>query len=470
LAILDSKTSLQVLGLVAANGKLPYCVTAASWHSRTIIVEGNRQMFSPRLSIVFACVLAALSGHHAIAQKFQPNYDEAKVPEYQLPPIIDDSTDQAADFAAAWNVRRDATLKIFAEQMYGTQPDLPYSISIDRFESGDSVHGKALRQQFHVTLATDHAKHSIDLLVFTPKNATKPVPCFLGLNFHGNHTTVPDDEVAITGSWCRTSEAHGASDHRASAEGRGKSSSRWPIEMIIDAGYGVATTYCGDIDPDTDDEFQNGVHALFPAHRPSAQHPERWGTVSAWAWGLSRMLDCIQTEVAAVDGRRVVVIGHSRLGKTALWAGASDARFAAAISNDSGCGGAAISRRAIGETVERINSSFPHWFCPNFHQYDRNESSLPVDQHQLIALIAPRPVYVASASDDRWADPRGEFLAVRSAGVAYERLGKKPLALDAFPQANVSSIGCVSYHLRAGKHDINEWDWRNYIEFIGQLR
>ncbi len=162
----------------------------------------------------------------------------------------------------------------------------------------------------------------------------------------------------------------------------------------------VATAYCGDIDPYFDDQFQNGVHALFPEHQPSEDHPERWGTIAAWSWGLSRLLDCIEQKATQIDARRVAVVGTRGWAKTALWAVPLTYDSLAVISNNSGCGGAALSRREFGETLWRINNSFPHWFCGNFKKYSNNEANLPIDQHQLLALAAPRPLYVASASED----------------------------------------------------------------------
>lgn len=398
--------------------------------------------------------------------KFVPNYDESKVPSYKLPDILDAKFDSVEKVRAAWPARREELLKIFSEQMFGYAPSSGYRVKVEKVESGLSLNGKAKRVQLAVTIATDAGQQRVDLLIFMPANATKPVPAFLGLNFRGNHTVCSDEQVLVTQSWSPNDEQVGASQNKASAAGRGKVASRWPIELIVDAGFAIATAYCGDIDPDYDDGFNNGVHALFPNHKPSAEHPERWGTIAAWAWGVSRLLDAIGSDVPEIDAQQVAVIGHSRLGKTALWAGATDTRFAAVISNNSGCGGAALSRREFGETVGRINTSFPHWFCGNFKKYNENEKGLPLDQHQLLALSAPRKLYVASATEDLWADPRGEFLATQLAGQLYQRLGSSGLAMKEFPESEAASVGHVGYHLRAGKHDINEWDWKHYLEFM----
>ncbi|MCA9132632.1 MAG: acetylxylan esterase [Planctomycetales bacterium] len=435
------------------------------WHLRS----GGRRHVRPLLVAALA-LGGLLPSAAAVAQRFEPNYDENKVPAYTVPPIVDESTEAAANFQQAWQGRRAELWQLFAEQMYGLPPSSPVQLRCEKLESGSSCGDKALRQQWRVHLSTEQGSQTIELLVFTPTAAEKAVPCFLGLNFAGNHTVATDEQIPVTASWVRDTQASGAKEHQATAEGRGSSSSRWPVEQIVDAGLGVATAYYGDIDPDFDDDFHNGVHALFPEHRPSAEHPERWGSISAWAWGLSRLLDCLEQEVPQVDAGRVAVLGHSRLGKTALWAGASDPRFAMVVSNDSGCGGAALSRRAVGETVGRINTVFPHWFCPNFKQYNEREGSLPIDQHQLLALVAPRLLYVASASKDRWADPQGEFLSLNLASELYQRLeDARPSAGTAAPQGAGQPLRRVGYHLRDGQHDIDAWDWAHYIRFIQQL-
>ena len=234
-------------------------------------------------------------------------------------------------------------------------------------------------------------------------------------------------------------------------------SGRFAVEMLLARGYAVVTAYAGDLDPDYDDGFENGIHALLP--RSARVGPEAPGSLSAWAFGLSRILD-ILPQLPELDPCRVAVLGHSRLGKTALWAAAQDERFALAISNESGCGGAAISRRRYGERLLHINERFPHWFCPAFHRYNEREDELPVDQHQLLALIAPRPLYVASAAADLWADPRGEKLALAAASPAFELFGA-----PAFADAD-SPLG---YHERPGRHDITPRDLWHFLDFADRF-
>lgn len=405
---------------------------------------------SPRLSFIAIGWAASFAG--AAAQPI--NLDEAKVPKYTLPDPLVFENGTAVKSAQDWPKRRAEILSLFEKHVYGRTPDVARQAKLktELIQTiPDFLDGKAVLKEIRLTLpAPDGGDDVVMLLMLvTPKSAQNPVPAFVGLNFPGNQSVHPDPRITPSPS----------SDAKTV---RGSASSRWPLDKIIDRGFAVATMRYGDIDPDFDDGFINGIHGVFG--KPG---PEEWGSIGAWAWGLSRILDCLEAD-PSIDAKHVAVIGHSRLGKTALWAGAQDPRFAMAVSNNSGCGGAALSRRAFGETVERINAVFPHWFCDRFTDYNQKEDQCPVDQHQLIALMAPRPVYVASAADDAWADPKGEFLSAKLAGPVYELLGKKGVGVEEQPKLNHPVGDSVGYHIRSGKHDINDYDWRQYLDFAAR--
>ncbi len=408
------------------------------------------------LSIVFPLMLP--SGEAA-----QANYDEGRVPEYTLPGLLDLPGGGKVESISQWeNLQRPRILYGFESEVYGQAPQDPPSIDyqVDRVVPGE-LDGGAVIKEATVFFSGRSGGPSLHLLLFLP-GGPGPHPAFLGLNFKGNHTVHPSPKIRVATSWVGNDERLGIRDNRANATNRGHSAGRWPVDRILERGYALATAYYGDIDPDFDDQFRNGIHALY--HEGRSPEPHQWGSISAWAWGLSRALDYLEEE-PGVDAGRVSLIGHSRLGKTALWAGARDPRFALVISNNSGCGGAALSRRQFGETVLHINQRFPHWFCDNFNRYNHRVEQLPVDQHMLIALMAPRPVYVASATEDRWADPRGEYLAAREAAPAYRLYGLEGLEGQDPPPADTSAGGHVGYHSRTGGHDIKAWDWERYMDF-----
>ena len=364
----------------------------------------------------------------------------AEVVSYTLPdPLVTLSGDAVTTPEAWTQTRRTEILNLFREHVYGHRSverpaDLRFEL-VDVVE--DALDGAATRKQVDLHFSGPGGKGKIRLIMFIPNDAPKPVPAFL-LICHRDSENI-DPTRAIKKPF-------------------------WPAEFIVSRGYVALTFQAADVDPDNYDEFQNGVHGIF--REPGTKHaPNAWGTMSAWGWGASRCMDYLETD-DAVNEKQVAVLGHSRGGKTALWCGAEDERFALVISNNSGCTGAALARRLSGERVARINRVFPHWFCENYSAFDDKEDEMPVDQHMLISLIAPRLVYVASASKDAWADPEGEFLSCVHAAPVYQLFGLDGLGVTSLPAPDVAlQEGYIAYHMRAGKHDLNHFDWNKYMHF-----
>lgn len=393
---------------------------------------------------------------------FAVNYDEAEVPKYELPdPLVMADGTRVAN-AAQWRARRAELLALCQSEMYGQSPGPPERLSFKQVDNdAEALGGKAIRRQVIAFLGGEDGPQ-MHIVIYAPKSSS-PVPAFVGVNFRGNHGINDDPQIRVSSNFI-AAQPEDKRDEASVAATRGAASSRWPLETIVSRGYAVATVYCGDIDPDYYDEFKNGIHAMYPELQ---NRGDNFSTIGAWAWGLSRVMDYFETD-PQIDQKRVAVFGHSRMGKTAIWAGATDERFAMVISNDSGAGGAALSRRAFGETVAALNQRFPHWFCKNFEKYNNNEAAIPFDQHSVLSLVAPRSVYVASAAGDRWADPRGEFLSLKHASPVYELLGKTGLAAKEWPGINRPVHGTLGYHIRDGKHDINDYDWGQYLNFADE--
>ena len=412
-----------------------------------------------KLFFVVAGLLISLNILDSAAQaKFVANYDESKMQAYTLPdPLVFENGGKVENIKD-WAKRSVELYRIFESEVYGISPVWKGKIiSSEMASDQNALGGTATMKEIKLTLRNGTREHSMALLLYLPKNVKKP-PIFLGYNFNGNHTVTDDPQIALANIWARSNT--GTGPVKADENQRGTAADNWQAKEIISKGYGLATIYYCDVDPDFDDGFKNGVHALY------GQKPDNssWGSVAAWAWGLSRALDYLET-VPEVDSKKVAVFGHSRLGKAALWAGVTDKRFAMVISNNSGCGGAALSKRIFGETVGRINTSFPHWFNENFNKYNDKEELLPVDQHQLLALLAPRSLYVASAEEDQWADPKGEFLSCVAASPVYVLLGKEGFPGKTMPAVNSPVTGTIGYHIRTGGHDVTLYDWQQYLNF-----
>lgn len=388
------------------------------------------------------------------------NYNEADVPEYTLPDALTQENGKPVKTAKQWmKKRRPELLQLFKTEMFGKAPKHPKDLHFKVLsEDRDAFGGLATRKEINVYLTKDNNKY-FTILMYVPNQRSGAVPLFFGLNFKGNHTISTDPGISYP-----TPEKQKEFRWKKLPP-RGIAAARWPIEMIMKNGYALATIYRGDIDPDFDDAFKNGVHPLSYKKRQRRPADDEWGTIAAWAWGMSCAMDYFETD-KEIDASKVAVFGHSRHGKTALWAGATDQRFAMIISNCSGCGGAALSRRTFGETVRAVNRQFTHWFCRNFWKYNDKEEKLPFDQHELIALQAPRPVYIASATDDGWADPKGEFLSGVYATPVYELFGRKGLKSQEMPLPDTSiQDGSIAYHIRTGIHNITDYDWEQYIRF-----
>ena len=413
--------------------------------------------------------LVALSSW-ALAQTHSgANYDEAHVPTYTLPDPLVMENGQAVHTPSQWaQQRRPELLSLFSEYVYGhTLGDDAMAMTHEIIAvDSQALGGLATRKEVALYLTADHSR-PVHVLIYLPNNRSGAVPVFMGLNYAGNQAVSTDPGIRITTRWTRFANQPGFPDGYANAQSRGAYASRWPVELILSRGYGVVTAYYGDLQLDRPDidQMDDSFHRWFTQQTGKPHDQRSWGAIGIWAWQLSRMLDYLETD-HDIDSKRVAVIGHSRLGKTALWAAAQDTRFAMAISNNSGEGGAAIARRKYGERFENLNRSFPHWFNGNFKVFNNQEDQLPVDFHELLSLVAPRPLYVASGSEDRWADPKGEYLSLYHAGPVY-RLYQQPVLQEAEPPAvgEVRTVGSLGYHCRPGKHDINRYDWERYLNF-----
>jgi hypothetical protein len=372
------------------------------------------------------------------ASKQQPgfNYDEERVPAYTLPDALGATgTIRTPD---EWRSRRAEVLQAFRDTVYGRSPGKPERLEFKSLEeNAGAMEGKATLTRVAIVSHQSGRTHQFELTLFVPNGREGAVPVFLFINNRAESNTDPT---------------------------RKEKSGFWPAEQIVARGYGIAALQYGQLAPDNKDRYREGVIALFEGSdgpRPAGA----WGAIAAWAWGASRAMDYFETN-RRVDATRVAIVGHSRGGKAALWAGAEDERFALVISNESGEGGAALSRRGFGETVARINTSFPHWFTDTYKTFNGREAELPIDQHMLLALSAPRALYVASADEDLWSDPRGEFLSLAASSPVFVLWGDEPIRATQMPPLDTPLIvGRRGYHIRRGGHNLTPYDWDRFADF-----
>jgi (4-O-methyl)-D-glucuronate---lignin esterase len=359
--------------------------------------------------------------------------------------------------------RRPELKKLFQHYMYGKLPPVPVRTTTKTISSKDCLDGKATLRQVAISFDEPKLQHGIRLLLITPKNAKSPSPVFIGMNFCGNHAVLDDPSIEIPSSWVYKSCVGVENDH-ATEKGRGSQKDVWNADLIIERGYALATFYSGDIDPDTSD-FADGLNAeQYDLSKPLPG--DAAGTIACWAWGYHRVVDYVLTD-KNLDAERIIVVGHSRNGKTSLLAAALDERIALAIPHQAGCGGTAPSRTSDtrAESVQRINTSFPHWFCDNFTLFNEQTDRLPFDQHCLAALCAPRPVLFTNAEEDVWANPSGQFDMLRGATPVYELLGVEGLKADRQPPHNELVASRLGYFIRPGKHSMTRQDWEVFLDF-----
>src|SRR5581483_4010669 len=354
---------------------------------------------------------------------------------------------------------RPELIQLFEENEYERAPGRPAAMSFDVFDKGTpAFDGKATRRQVTIYFSADKKGPQMDLLLYVPAHAEKPVPLLLNISFSANSSTVNDPGVKQGEIWY-------ARDKKKMPAPAGGGFGRIDAARVIDAGFGFGTIYYGDIDPDFPGGVPLGVRALYLKAGQTEPAPDEWGAIAAWAWGLSRAVDYLETD-RAVDAKRVAILGVSRLGKTVMWAGARDPRFAAVIASCSGEGGAALSRRNYGETIKHLNARFGYQFCGNYQKYGDHVDQFPVDAHMLLALIAPRPLFLQTGDKDLWSDPRGEFLAAVAASPVYRLLGKQGLGTDHMPPAGQAILHTLGYEMHSGGHGALPSDWKLFLKFL----
>lgn len=420
----------------------------------------------PWAALLF-CSAALLFSAVAGAQSFPPKADlpdaETLKPNPDLPDPLTFLDGRRVTNRQQWeNERRPELKRLFQHYMYGYIPSAPGNLRAD-VEVDDPLFfgGKATLR--YVTLHFGPSgTPPLHFLLVVPNHRRRPAPAFLGLAFCAPFAAVNDPRLPVPEGWMYPFGAD-AGHNRAVEADRGSQASTWNIEQSIDRGYAVALFYNGDIAPDVPD-FSQGVFPHILRSGQKQHDPSDWGTIAAWAWGLERAMDYL-VKTPEIDGKKIAVVGHSRCGKAALLAGAFDERIALVIPLQAGCGGTAPSRGKVGESVKQINTAFPHWFDAEFKKFSEHPENLPFDQHELIALVAPRPVLLSNASEDTWANPEGQFEMLKAADPVYRLLGVEGLKSRDMPKEGHLLDSRLGYFIRPGKHSMTGQDWHAFLDF-----
>ena len=386
------------------------------------------------------------------------NYDEAKVGAYTLPDPLRLQDGRRVTDAATWKTQRRAeVLKLYHDEIYGRVPATAPKANFEVIESGTSVlDGAATRKHVVVRFGDQPDGPKANVVIYVPAKARGPVPVLFQLVFFGGlPSAVPPPAPPVAAN-------------AATKTGGPRPSETGPVAEVIARGYAYATVRYTEFEGDRADTNLTGVRRLALVAGQEKPAAGEWGTVAAWAWGASRVMDYFETD-RALDAKRVGLIGHSRLGKTVLWASASDPRFAVVFSSCSGEMGASLARRDYGESVDDMAANFPWQFTGAFQKYAGRWNDLPVDAHLLIALSAPRPVFITGGTQDQWADPHGEFLAQVAAGPVYRLLGAKDLGTEKLPPLDTPLVaGDLGFHYHTGGHTITASDWQAFLTFAGR--
>jgi len=391
------------------------------------------------------------------------NYTEAEVGIYQLPdPLVLASGAPVTDADSWYRQRRPEILDVLVEQQFGRAPGRPEAMSFDVFDAGTpAFDGRAVRRQVTIYFSEDKSDYYVDLLIYLPADADGPVPLLLQAGWSANNLAVDEPGIRVGRSWsAQTGTRTPATSGRAFGGGL-------RVIELIERGYGTAVFNYNDIEPDALDSLSGSVRSLYLGDGATEAPPAEWRAIAAWAWGISRIVDYLETD-AGVDAGRIALTGASRLGQTALWAGASDQRIALIIASVSGEGGAALSRRDYGETVAHLvaPSRFPYWYAGNYARWADRMPAAPFDSHFIISLIAPRPLLLQTGSTDKWSDPYGEFLAAKAATPVYELLGATGIDEYSQPPLGEPMMNTLGYLMHDGGHGVLPADWTVFLDFM----